>query len=195
MLDLDFIKENTIWVVKFSGHRTTCLEKDLSKYENRDDVRDIDTACWEGQPKELQEFYRDYEYALNELNRHDLYIIDDFYREWSKDSEQFKPKTHPVIGKLSTLLETLDPCSDLIINNYNGNTAGNHRVGNFVEALQIIDTDFDVISFNESSGRAYEYSKIIVQTDDLETFKQFDYQANKMAISHDKYFGDGKYDK
>jgi len=56
MLDLDYIKENTIWVVKFNVGRTTCTDKDLHKYEDNEEVRDIDIYCWEGQPKELQEF-------------------------------------------------------------------------------------------------------------------------------------------
>lgn len=195
MLDLDFINDNTIWVVKFNSHRITCQQKDLYKYENRDDVRDIDTACWEGQPKELQEFYKDYEYALYTLNRHDLFIIKDFYDEWIKNPVQFKPNSRPVINKLSIVLSELNPCDNVIINNYNSQTAGNHHVGNFIEALESLEIDFDVIEFIQSNGNKYDYNTIIIQTDDSNTFKQFDYQANRNAMAHDKYLGDGKYYK
>lgn len=195
MVELDFIKQNTVWVVKFIGHRVTCTGKDLSKYEDMEDVRDVDIAVWEVQPKELQEFYKDYEYAIYHAKRQDLLFIDDFYAEWSKDPKQFRPEMRPVIGKLSKMIENVSPYDDVIINNYDESTAGNHKAGNFIEALQELEVDFDVVDFYRAPNDDRDYIRFIVQTTDIDTFKQFSFQANKNAITHDPFVGDGKYSK
>lgn len=197
MLTLDYIKDNTLWVAHFdTGYRVTGTYDEVKKYNSHDDIDEISIITWKGQPKELQEFYKDHEYAFYELNRHDLFEPEDFYNEWIKDPNQFKPNHQPVIGKLSEFIDDLKPTDDLLIKNYAYDTAGNHRVGNFKEAIQILDIDFDVISFEET--KSYDPNRrqfeIIVQTDDLELFKQFDIKANSIAISHDPYLGDGKYD-
>ena len=194
MLTLDYIKEHTLWVAIFeNGIRKTGTQSEIEKYEDRDDFEYSDIVCWEGQPKDLQEFHKDFNYAFYTLKRDDLFFVDDFYKEWIKNPAQFKPESLPVIGKLSTLLESINTCDDIIVNNFDSMTAGNHKCGNFIEALQILETDFDVVKYHEASGEKYDYATITVQTTDIDTFKQFSYQANKNAIAHDKYLGDGKY--
>lgn len=189
MLTLDYIEQNTLWVAKFRSHRKIDTYDKLKPFLNDEELRDIDTVYWKEQPKELQEFYKAYEYALYDLRRHDLYKIKDFYEEWVKNPKQFTPEYKPVIGKLSEMIESLDPCDDLIISNYYGiEGAGNHHVGNFIETLQILGVDFDVVSFEEGNP-----NKISIQTDDLELLREFSSKANSVAISHDKYMGDGKY--
>ena len=79
---------------------------------------------------------------------------------------------------------------DLIIENYDKEGVGNHHVGNFIEALQQLDYDFDVVRITDD---LYGYNGIIIQTDDIEKLKEFDAKSNKNAIEHDKYLGDGKY--
>ena len=198
MLTLDYIKQNTLWYVEFEGrHFTSGTHDEIKKYYSREDVNEIEVCRWENQPKDLQDFYKAQEYAMYELNRHDLYELDKFYEEWSRDPEQFKPKHFPVIGKLSEYIESLKLTDDLLIRNYAYFTAGNHRVGNFMETLKILDVDFDVIKFEE--GRSYDPDRrqfeITIQTDDEELFNEFDIKANEIAISHSLYGGDGKYEE
>lgn len=196
MLTLEYIKENTLWVAKFEGGiRKTGTQSEIEKYEDQEDFECSDIICWEGQPKDLQEFHRDFDYAVYTLKRDDLFFVDDFYREWSKNPDQFKPGKLPVIGKLYEMLSNMDPCNDLIIENYDERTAGNHHIGNFIEALQVLETDFDVVKFHESSGDEYDYAKITIQTDDTDLFRNFSYQSNRIALAHDKFLGDGKYCK
>ena len=198
MLTLDYINENTLWVAKFeSGYRTTGTYDEVKQYYKRDDIDEIDIVYWKHQPKELQEFYKAYEYAFSDLNRRDLYEIKDFYNEWIKNPKQFTPEHKSVIGKLSEYIESIDPCEDLMIPNYYGyEGAGNHHAGNFKEALQILDIDFDVVSFEERPGyRGGKEYVITIQTDDLELLEKFSAKANSLAIAHDKYMGDGKYCK
>lgn len=197
VLDLDYIKENTIWVLKHeSGYRETGKYAEMKeKADKCNDFRDFDICACEGQPENLQPFYKAYEYANYRMGRHDLFIIDDFYAEWSQDPSKFVAKEREVIGKLSDELSKMKMTDDLIINNYNGETSGNHHVGNFVEALEDLGTDFDVVEVHEPSGEKYDYPKIIVQTKDDATFRKFDVMANQNAIKHDRYMGDGKWEK
>lgn len=190
MITLDYIEQNTLWVAKFeSGYRQIGTYDEIKKYYEFEDIDDIDIVNWKGQPKDLQEFYKAYEYAFYDLNMTNLYEI--FYEEWSKNPKKFTPEYKPVIGKLSEFIDTLNPCDDLIISNYYGfEGAGNHHVGNFKEALQILDIDFDVIKFEENPPHD---NQIYIQTDDLELLQKFSVKANSIAISHDKYMGDGKY--
>ena len=194
MLTLDYIEQNTLWYAKFeSGYSTIGTHDEVKKYYSHDDIDEIDIVTWEGQPKELQDFYKAYNYALYDLKRHDLFEIKDFYEEWSKTPLKFTPEYKPVIGKLSEFLELLDPCDDVIISNYYGiEGAGNHRVGSFIETLQMLDMDFDVVSFEENPPHD---NKISIQVDDLELLRKFSYKANSVAISHDPYMGDGKYSR
>ena len=114
MLTLDYIEKNTLWYAKFeTGYRTSGTYDEVKKYYSHEDIDEIDTCSWEHQPKELQEFYKSYYYALYDLNRHDLYEIKDFYEEWSKNPSQFKPGHKPVIGKLSEYIESLKLTDDL----------------------------------------------------------------------------------
>lgn len=190
MLDLDYIKSTTIWVVKLNAGRITCTEKDLYKYNDNKDVRDIDVVCWEGQPKELQPFWKAYEYANRELHK-DLFLVDDFYKEWIKNPNQFEPDHLPVITTLFKAFNDIDPYSDLIIENYDGKSLGNHHAGNFMEALETLDIDFDVVQITEK----YNYPAIIIQEDNRDKLRDFEYEANARAIQHDRFMGDGKYYK
>lgn len=80
MLTLDYIKENTLWVIKFNCGRTVGTRKVVDFYRDDEDVREIDIVCWESQPKELQDFYK----AMEESS---IFFIDDFYKEWSKKNQ------------------------------------------------------------------------------------------------------------
>lgn len=203
-LSLDYIKENSLFVLRYvSGYRIKGTYEDLKDSASNEDVKDFDLACWEGQPKELQQFYKDHEYATYQMHRTDLFDVDKFYAEWVKDPKQFEPQQREVIGKLSDYIgeenatKRFKLSDDLIINNYDGDTAGNHRVGNFMEALETFKdvADFDVVEFIPSDGTDYSYHKIIVQTDNRDAFRVFDREANENAIRHDKFMGDGKYEK
>lgn len=174
MLELEDIKNRTIWVVKYNnGHRITCLESEINyKDEN---VRDVDRAAWSAQPKDLQDFYKDYDFAVYRQNRRDLESIEDFYEEWIEDPLQFQPESRPVIGHLFEILETMRPDQSVVIRNYNKKPIGNHHVDCFIEALEILETDFDVVEFSDD--------RIIIQSDDLDLISNFDSKANKAAIN------------
>ena len=189
MLDYEYIKQNTKWVVKFNAGRITCSEKEIDAYKDRDDVRDIDIVSWQGQPKELQAFYKAYEHATYDLGRKDLFLIEDFYNVWKMDPNQFDEEHRPVISTLSKELENLDVRSDLVVENYDSQVIGNHKVGNFVEALDEIFMDYNVIQVTEKYG----YPAIIIQEDDQNKIELLQQKSNQVALRHDKYFGDGKY--
>lgn len=88
MLDYDYIIANTKMVVRFNnGRREVGTTEEVKKYYDREDVRDIDSVCWEGQPKELQEFYKAYNRANYTLGLN-LFFVEDFYKEWVKDPKQ-----------------------------------------------------------------------------------------------------------
>ena len=195
VLDWDYIDANLVWVAHFeSGYRVTGTHDEVKGYYSADDIDEIDTVTWRGQPKDLQGFCKAYTYGFYDLGRHDLYKLKDFYDEWSKDPSKFVPKQKPVIGKLSDVLSDLDPSSDLIVSNYYGyEGAGNHRVGNFIEALNDMGIDFNIIQFDPSKDGSTAH--VYVQTDNLDALEDFSVEANKNAINHDPYFGDGKYEK
>ena len=123
--------------------------------------------------------------------RRNLYLIDDFYVEWAKNPKQFEPDHRTVISKLSEELEKFNVTDDLMIKNFDGEGIGNHRVGNYIESLNIIDDDFDVVEVTESCN----YPCIIIQEDDHDKVNRLSTESNRMAIIHDKYMGDGKYNK
>ena len=59
MLDLEYIKKNTLWVARMmSGARYTGTYDEIRKYESRDDCKDVDILASKGQLKELQKFFR-----------------------------------------------------------------------------------------------------------------------------------------
>lgn len=115
--------------------------------------------------------------------------------QMNREYEKYEPQTREVLGKLSDELAKISVYDDLIIKNYDGQGAGNHRVGNFVEALDEIGVDFDVVEVKPKEPRnPYSYMEITVQTNDDKAFQRYDYEANRNAIRHDKYMGDGKYE-
>lgn len=166
MLDLEYIKKNTLWVARMiTGARYTGTYDEIKKYESCDDCKDVDILASKGQPKELQKFYESYEYATFYMNRSDLFSIDDFYREWSKNPNQFSPEMRPVIGKLSSVFDGFSgyPSNvNILITNYDKKTVGNHYLSSWTKALQIIDADYDVVEINEEDKKNI---KIVIQTD------------------------------
>lgn len=184
MLDLDYILENTKWVIRYtSGYRLVVNGKDRFKYYGLDEVKDIDTVYWENQPKELQEFWKDYSYAVYTLKRHDLYSVKDFYAEWSKDPNQFKPERRPVISKLREEFDKLRSLAEqkdlnIIVSNYDKRCMGNHYFNNWITALNQMDEDFDVVEVEQVGNDIY----ITVQCDDFELCQRLDYLSNKAAL-------------
>ena len=180
MLDLETIKKNTLWVARMvSGVRFTGTYDEIKKYEHRDDCKDVDILASGGQPKELQEFYKAYEYATFYMNRHDLFLIDDFYKEWSKNPNQFRPEMRPVIGKLSDVFERQsgDPKEiNVLIKNYDKKCIGNHLLSSWIKTLKILETDYDIVEVTED----YDNITIIVQTDE-ENADIFYQKANDVA--------------
>ena len=187
-LTLDYIKDNTKWVIKYAnGYRKVCKGNELE--DNLDErVSDYDIVAWEGQPEELKEFYKDYEYAFYDLDRRELYFIEDFYKEWIKDRTQFKPKysQSKVISDLKTELNKLSKNEDVLIRGIDSKgyrvTLGNHRTQNWVDALNELSTNFDVIAIEEASPKDYKYLTITINVDDKELADDFSSEANDAAI-------------
>lgn len=185
MLDLQTIKDETLWVIKHNGWRETCKGSELSKKLDLDnDVRDYGVVTWEKQPKELQEFWKSYHNAYYIFDRRDLKIIDDvddiddFYTIWVKDPHQFDVEHRPVISTLRKKIADLDPKDDLLIINYDRSVIGNHHVINFIRALDRLDTDFDVVSIGSSNDQL----EIIIQSDDRQLIRDFNIRSNDEAI-------------
>ena len=185
MLDLQTIKDETLWVIKHNGWRETCKGSELSKKLDLDnDVRDYGVVTWEKQPKELQEFWKSYHNAYYIFDRRDLKIIDDvddiddFYMIWVKDPHQFDVEHRPVISTLRKEIADLNPKDDLLIINYDRSVIGNHHVINFIRALDRLDTDFDVVSIGSSNDQL----EIIIQSDDRQLIRDFNIRSNDEAI-------------
>ena len=197
-LSWDYIDKNTLWVAKMMGYRKVGTYEELKPYMDSPELRDVDTLVWEAQPEELQEFHKDYTYAIYEQNRHDLFYLKDFHNEWQKDPDQFKPKAKaPVIGKLSEYIDKLPLSDNLIVANYHGFGAGNHRAGNFYEALHDIRLDFDVIEYERMPMNEWDdrpTHKITIQTDDEAALNLLSRVSNENAIKHSEILGDGKYE-
>jgi hypothetical protein len=181
MLSLEEIKEQTIWVAHlYGGTRITGLYKDLEHWYDSDELDELDTVCAAGQPKELQPFWKAYEYAFYHLGRNDLYLVDDFYMEWSKNPEQFMPQMQPVIGNLRDELEIIakeNKNANVIINNYDENTLGNHTILCWMMSIKEFDDNFDVIFV----GEQYDCILIKIQETDDDKVEQFDIIANNNA--------------
>ena len=90
----------------------------------------------------------------------------------------------------------LDVTDDLIVSNYYGyEGAGNHRVGNFIEALNDLDMDFEIVKFEpKNPNEEYSANHVWVQTDNMKALNAFSVEANDNAIKHDQFFGDGRYE-
>lgn len=187
MLSWDYIKSETLWVVKWiSGGRTVKRGADINLFvqNNANDIDEHDIITWKGQPKELQEFYKAYEYAIYVLNRKDLFFVKDFYDEWKENPDQFKEDHSQVISTLWAELEKLDFGDgklNVIVSNYDHQTAGNHYLKNWLDTKRVVDTDFDVIE----TRRRGDTLTIIIQTDDQEAFDKLDYTANRIAIRNE----------
>lgn len=91
--------------------------------------------------------------------------------------------------KLSIELEKLDLCSMVSVETSNGMSLGSLHVGNYVEALQSLDIDFTVIYINDYG----DYPQIVIKEEDENKIRDFKYEVDANALSHDLIFGDGKY--
>ena len=184
MLDLEYIKANTLWVIKYeSGYRRTVKGSEVDKYRNDEDIDDVDTVWWKGQPADLQEFWKAYEYANYHMDRHDLFFIDDFYREWSKNPNQFKADHRKVISTLRKELDNLLSMAkqqklNICVVNYDKHAIGNHYFENWISALKLMEDDFDVVEVNIYG----EDVDITIQCDDYDLYEHLSYLSNKAAL-------------
>lgn len=187
MLTLEEIKEKTLWVARMCyGGRYVGTYDEVKDYLEDEDCKDLDIVCCDGQPKELQEFYRDYDYAVYKLHNHNLFNIDDFYEEWSKNPNQFKPIMRPVIDKLSNVLENREykNIKNWRIENYDLNGIGNHYKDSYVKALKEMECDFDVVSITPSDDTII----IMIQSTDNELVEELTKLSNEYSIRNRQYY-------
>ena len=190
MMTLQEIKEKTKCILVISnGSKYNATLEDANIYK-KGVVERIELINWRNQPKDIQAFWKAYEYAKNTLKRQDLIKIDAFYDEWIKDSTQFEPDKIKVIEKLSEYLDETDDCNTINIENYDGYAIGIHHVGDYKETLKILDIDFDIIKITDSDNNS---QLVLIQEDDKELLKELSYKANGVAMEHDRFIGDGKY--
>ena len=190
------IRDKTVWGVKYdNGFRQTGDYDTISSIARlNEDVEDYYPVYWKGQPKEVQAFHKAYSYALYTLKRNDLYVLPDFYKAWAKNPAAFEPPMRPVIGDLLKTLNKFNENADIIIENFDGENAGNHHVGVFKEALQELGCNFDVVDvYRRDTSNPHDYHKIVVQNTNFNKFDRFGVLANDLALKHDRYLGDGKY--
>lgn len=178
MLSLDYIKRNTKWVAKLNSGRIIGTYDEIKQYQK--EARDFDILYSGGQPKELQEFYKAYEYVTFYMNRYDLYDIDTFYKEWSKNPELYQPKKQKVITTLSKVLENYLENTNIVIINYDKVTLGNHYLNRWISAIEILDKDYDVINIEEINHNTIT---IRIQTDS-DSANELSWKANSMAINY-----------
>lgn len=191
MLDLDYIKENTLWVIKYSsGHREVVKGSELDKYykNENEDIKDVDTLNWKGQPDDLKEFWKSYTHAIYYMDRRDLFYIDDFYNEWVKDPNQFKEDHLPVISYLSQELDNLRRLNEqsklnIQIVNYDKHGIGNHYLAAWDYALKIIDKEFDVVACQIDGIDV----KLTIQCDDEDLLDQLSILSNHAAFESSPY--------
>lgn len=166
-------------------------KSELSSQAYDTETESFDLANWEEQPKELQLFYKSYEYAVYTLRRTDLLVVKKFYEEYLKNPDQFNPEFSRVISTLSKELDSLEDSSYLMLINHDGLTSGRYHVGNFREAIQTLDIDFNIIKI-ESNDRN-NTTILTTQETDTTKFKVLRFVVHDKSITHDKEVGDGKY--
>lgn len=189
MITLKEIKERTLYEVTIQGSNKILTEEE-SKVYKKESINRISPLSWEYQPKEIQPFWKSYEYAIDTLERKDLCKLSDFYEEWVNNPNEFKPGYSKSIGMIPQLLNDIDESAFITIENYDGIIIGTHHCGDFKESLDILDLEFEVIRLEEVDSDEYN---ITIQEDNKDTIRDFEYKSNAIAIDHDKYLGDGKY--
>lgn len=80
-VSIEEIKTQSLWVARHtSGYRFVGTYEEASKFYDREDCKDFDVVCAEGQPKHLQKFWKDY---FHYCDTHRGFItIYDFYPLW-----------------------------------------------------------------------------------------------------------------
>lgn len=90
---------------------------------------------------------------------------------------------------LSDIINQYNLCSDMLIVSVDKKTIGNHHVGNFIEALDLLGKDFIVNTVDDNDDQI----KIILDDDFNDDMNDLRYESNRSAVAHDRYMGDGKY--
>ena len=79
-VSLEKIRKESLWVAKIGGVRMVGTYEDVKKYTEDPDCKDFDVVCAEGQPEELQPFWKAYWDYCEETG--ELMSIQDFYPLW-----------------------------------------------------------------------------------------------------------------
>ena len=173
-LDYDYIESNTMWVLKYdTGERRFGAPSELLRYKYIDKNAEMNIAAWENQPKELKQFYKDYEYAKAKycIGRHEfLDSVKNFYDEWIKNPDIFRPEKKPVTEKLSEALKSIDTETNLVVYNYDLESTERYKAQAFKEVTNMAKVyDFDVISIEKDTNGV----QITVMTDEHTAFKNY----------------------
>lgn len=194
---LEYIKQNTLYVTEtFDGSNITGSYEEL--VPRADDA--IMPATYTHQPKDLQDFYKAQQKAYRMTYDTSLLNVDSFYEKWAKDPHQFDPAKRKPIGKLHSFLNKIydtnhgDQNTNVIVNNYDNGTMGNHTLKCFVSALSEIGPryDFDVVEYTpHDPDNPYSYDTITVQEDDDKKVEDYGKNANDQAIHNSPYFSRG----
>lgn len=184
MITLEEIKEKSLWSVNLEdGTLSVGTSDKIEKYAHTGNKLSLLKASM--QPTELQPFWLAYEYAINELKRDDLIEVDDFYRAWSKDPDEFDPEMKSRFTLRSFfLLHDHYPASTIVsIVSSNGLHLGSHSRTAFEKALNEIgsDTDFNVVNYYEET----DYNthtlklKIVIKGNNNDKLQEFAALANR----------------
>lgn len=184
------LKDRTIYYIKFKNNYV--LKNTLDKLPNdSQDTIDFGRVSWEQQPKELQAYYKAYDYAVYELGR-DEFVNHPikFYEAYVANPEEFDPPKRESLGLLSEFIQTKITLSmDLVVDNYDGYCIGNSHAGNFLEALHALELDFSIVQEYIDEN----FARVIIQCDNQDDLINFEYEIKRKALQHDKLLGDGKY--
>ena len=187
MISLDEIKTKTLWSANLnSGLMQIGTYDKVEQFKNDTKLVRVPAAS---QPLELQPFWLAYEYAFNTLNRRDLVEVDDFYKEWSNNPDEFDPDMRPTKSNLRTflLLYSSYPAStNLKIENYDGRFVGTHQLRDFTKALDTMGekVNFNVIEWQDEGIDPQIKSiviKVVIQCKKLDLVQEFATIANRVA--------------
>ena len=194
---LEYIKQNTLYVTEtFDGSNVTGSYEELAPLA--DDA--IMPATYTHQPKDLQDFYKSQQKAYRMTYDTGLLDVESFYEKWSKDPHQFDPPKREPIGKLHSFLNKIydanygDQNVNVIVNNYDNETMGNHTLKCFVRALSEMGPryDFNVVAYvPHDPDNPYSYDTITVQEDNYKKIADYGKNANDQAIKNSPYFSKG----
>ena len=98
-LSYEVIDRDTLWVAKMQGYRQVGTYAEVGHLFSKEECRDFDTLCIEGQPEHLRPFYTEYEAYIE---KEGWITIPDYY------NKVYNPKKVWTEAQIAELIQTND---------------------------------------------------------------------------------------